>query len=116
MACDGVVAVVNLIWRGKGGHRDREQGLAVTDDTIWRIYSMTKPIVGIRRDDALRRRPLRSTDDVGQWIDALTEPQSLGRAARAEPETAPAKETGSRAPSPHPHQRSYLRFSVRPSG
>lgn len=29
------------------GHRDREAGLAVTDDTIWRIYSMTKPITSV---------------------------------------------------------------------
>ncbi|MEM9518941.1 MAG: serine hydrolase domain-containing protein [Actinomycetota bacterium] len=27
------------------GHRDREAGLAMTDDTLFRIYSMTKPIV-----------------------------------------------------------------------
>jgi len=36
-----------LVWSDKGGHRDREKDLEVTDDTIWRIYSMTKPIVAI---------------------------------------------------------------------
>jgi CubicO group peptidase (beta-lactamase class C family) len=29
------------------GHRDRERALPVQDDTIWRIYSMTKPVTGI---------------------------------------------------------------------
>ncbi|MBI5088234.1 MAG: beta-lactamase family protein [Actinobacteria bacterium] len=29
------------------GHRDRESGAPVTDDTIWRIYSMTKPITSV---------------------------------------------------------------------
>src|SRR5579862_3219750 len=28
------------------GLRDRERGHAVEDDTIWRLYSMTKPITG----------------------------------------------------------------------
>lgn len=29
------------------GHADREQGRVVADDTIWRIYSMTKPITSV---------------------------------------------------------------------
>jgi CubicO group peptidase (beta-lactamase class C family) len=29
------------------GEMDRERGKPVTDDTIWRIYSMTKPITGV---------------------------------------------------------------------
>jgi CubicO group peptidase (beta-lactamase class C family) len=29
------------------GHRDREAGAPVTDDTIWRIYSMSKPITSV---------------------------------------------------------------------
>ncbi|MGD9995406.1 MAG: serine hydrolase domain-containing protein [Ilumatobacteraceae bacterium] len=29
------------------GHRDRESGAPVTSDTIWRIYSMTKPITSV---------------------------------------------------------------------
>jgi CubicO group peptidase (beta-lactamase class C family) len=29
------------------GHRDRERGVPVGDDTIWRIYSMTKPVTGV---------------------------------------------------------------------
>ena len=29
------------------GHRDAEAGLEITPDTIFRIYSMTKPIVDV---------------------------------------------------------------------
>ena len=29
------------------GQRDRERSAQVEEDTIWRIYSMTKPIVGV---------------------------------------------------------------------
>ena len=34
--------------------RDLDAGLPVTDDTIWRIYSMTKPITSVAAHDALR--------------------------------------------------------------
>jgi len=34
-----------IVHRASVGDRDREAGLAMTDDTIFRIYSMTKPIV-----------------------------------------------------------------------
>ena len=29
------------------GYRDKEAGLEVTPDTLWRIYSMTKPITSV---------------------------------------------------------------------
>ncbi len=35
----------DIVHSSQVGHRDREAGLAMTDDTIFRIYSMTKPIV-----------------------------------------------------------------------
>ncbi|MGI9612535.1 MAG: serine hydrolase domain-containing protein [Acidimicrobiales bacterium] len=34
-----------IVHRAQFGHRDREADLAMTDDTIFRIYSMTKPII-----------------------------------------------------------------------
>jgi CubicO group peptidase (beta-lactamase class C family) len=34
-----------VVHRGLYGHRDAEAAVAMTDDTIFRIYSMTKPIV-----------------------------------------------------------------------
>lgn len=34
-----------VVHRGRFGWRDREAGVPMTDDTIFRIYSMTKPIV-----------------------------------------------------------------------
>ena len=36
-----------LVYAGKGGHADREADKPMTDDTIFRIYSMTKPITSI---------------------------------------------------------------------
>ncbi len=34
-----------VVHRGLHGHQDAESGAAISDDTIFRIYSMTKPIV-----------------------------------------------------------------------
>ncbi len=50
---DGIVAGIStlaarrgqIVHRGLYGHRDREADLPMTTDTIFRIYSMTKPIV-----------------------------------------------------------------------
>src|SRR5580658_7945173 len=80
-----------LVWRGKGGHRDREQGLEVTDDTIWRIYSMTKPIVGIAVMMLYEEGRFDLLDDVGQWILSFNELRVWVGGTAGSPETAPAK-------------------------
>src|SRR3954453_19762661 len=36
-----------IVHVAKGGMRDVEAGLPVTEDTLWRIYSMTKPITSV---------------------------------------------------------------------
>ena len=36
-----------LVWVGRGGYRDRERSIEVTDDTIWRFFSMIKPITAV---------------------------------------------------------------------
>jgi CubicO group peptidase (beta-lactamase class C family) len=36
-----------LVHVARYGSRDLEAGLPVTDDTLWRIYSMTKPITSV---------------------------------------------------------------------
>lgn len=37
----------NIVYSSTWGQRDREQQLPMTDDTLFRIYSMTKPITGV---------------------------------------------------------------------
>ena len=36
-----------LAYVARCGSRDLEAGLPVTDDTVWRIYSMTKPVTSV---------------------------------------------------------------------
>ncbi|HET6950875.1 MAG TPA: serine hydrolase domain-containing protein [Acidimicrobiales bacterium] len=50
------------------GHRDRERGGAVGDDTIWRIYSMTKPITGVALLTLYERGLFQLNDPVHRFI------------------------------------------------
>jgi CubicO group peptidase (beta-lactamase class C family) len=81
-----------LVWTDKGGFRDREKELDVTDDTIWRIYSMTKPITSIAVMMLYEEGLFDLNDDVGQWIDALKEPRVWAGGTAAKPQTVPAIE------------------------
>jgi hypothetical protein len=46
--CQVVVARHGAIAHASSlGERDRERARPVTDDTIWRLYSMTKPVTGV---------------------------------------------------------------------
>jgi CubicO group peptidase (beta-lactamase class C family) len=50
------------------GCRDLERALPVTDDTIWRIYSMTKPITGVALMSLYERGTFQLTDPVARFI------------------------------------------------
>jgi CubicO group peptidase (beta-lactamase class C family) len=79
-----------LVWTGKGGHRDRELDLPVTDDTIWRIYSMTKPLTTIAAMMLFEEGRFNLLDDVGTWIEALREPRVFVEGTPESHETRPA--------------------------
>jgi CubicO group peptidase (beta-lactamase class C family) len=81
-----------LIWTGKGGHRDRERDLDVENDTIWRIYSMTKPIIAAATMMLYEEGRFDLSDGVGQWIDSLREPKVFSGGTSQKPETVPATE------------------------
>jgi CubicO group peptidase (beta-lactamase class C family) len=65
------VAVVrggHLAYHRTLGHRDRERALPVGDDTIWRIYSMTKPITGVALLTLLERAEVALSDPVHRFL------------------------------------------------
>ncbi len=53
------------------GSRDREAGTPMTDDTIFRIYSMTKPVVATALMMLVEERGIRLTDPVAAFIPAF---------------------------------------------
>jgi CubicO group peptidase (beta-lactamase class C family) len=50
------------------GSRDLEAGLPVTDDTVWRIYSMTKPVTSVAVMILYEEGRLALTDPVSAFI------------------------------------------------
>jgi CubicO group peptidase (beta-lactamase class C family) len=81
-----------LVWTAKSGHRDIEANLPVSDDTIWRIYSMTKPLTSVAVMMLYEEGRFDLLDDVGQWIDALKEPRVYASGPPTKPLTVPATE------------------------
>jgi CubicO group peptidase (beta-lactamase class C family) len=74
------------------GHRDREAGLPVEEDTLWRIYSMTKPITSVAALSLLEEGAFELTDPVSRWIPALADVRVWDGGTPQAPKTVPAME------------------------
>ncbi|GGZ02376.1 serine hydrolase domain-containing protein [Streptomyces poonensis] len=55
------------------GHRDREAGLPVETDTVWRIYSMTKPVTSVAALMLVEEGRLALSDPVSRYIPSFGE-------------------------------------------
>ncbi len=74
------------------GRRDVDTGLPVTDDTLWRIYSMTKPITSVAAMMLYEQGALELTDPISRWIPSFADAR-VYRAGPAEAaSTVPATE------------------------
>ena len=58
---------------GMYGHKDSETSAQITDDTMYRIYSMTKPITSIALMMLVERGLLQLTDQVSKFIPSFGE-------------------------------------------
>ncbi|NBQ45867.1 MAG: class A beta-lactamase-related serine hydrolase, partial [Actinobacteria bacterium] len=58
---------------GMYGHKDSETGAPITDDTMYRIYSMTKPITSIALMMLVERGLLQLTDPVSKFIPSFAD-------------------------------------------
>jgi CubicO group peptidase (beta-lactamase class C family) len=81
-----------LCWVGRGGYRDRERQLPVTDDTIWRLYSMTKPITAVAAMMLYEEGCFDLNDPAGRWIDELREARVYVSGPASAPISVPAVE------------------------
>lgn len=88
----GAVAVFKdgeQIYRRNSGFADRERGIPVRDDTIYRIYSMTKPITAAAVMILYDRGLFRLEDKLSDYIPEFAHPTVLqpdGREVPAESE------------------------------
>ncbi|MEW2400654.1 serine hydrolase domain-containing protein [Streptomyces sp. NPDC046862] len=74
------------------GHRDREAGLPVESDTIWRIYSMTKPVTSVAALMLVEEGLLGLDDPVSRYIPAFAEPRVYESGSGTETVTRPAQQ------------------------
>ena len=74
------------------GLADVEAGRAVEDDTLWRIYSMTKPIVSIAAMILWEEGRFELTDEVSRYIPAFGQAQVFDKGSSAKPFLVPASE------------------------
>jgi CubicO group peptidase (beta-lactamase class C family) len=74
------------------GSRDLEAGLPVTDDTLWRIYSMTKPVTSVAAMILYEEGRLALTDPVGAYIPAFKDVRVYVGGSDLKPVTVPATE------------------------
>ena len=65
------------VFSAQYGDRDKEAGKPVTDDTIFRIYSMTKPVVSTALMMLFEEGRVRLIDPVAKYIPAFAETKVL---------------------------------------
>ena len=68
------------------GHRDKASGARMTNDTIFRIYSMTKPLVSVAAMMLMEEGRLQLTDPVSKFLPELSKLQVS--VAKVDPEFA----------------------------
>jgi CubicO group peptidase (beta-lactamase class C family) len=81
-----------LAYVGVGGRRDAEAGTPMTSDTIFRIYSMTKPITTVAMMMLVEEGLVRLTDEIAPIIGAFGEARILVGGTPNAPETQAASE------------------------
>ena len=74
------------------GLADIEAARPVADDTIWRIYSMSKPITSVAAMMLCERGALELTDPVSRFIPAFADMRVYRGGSAAKPGTVPATE------------------------
>src|SRR5882724_10072678 len=75
------------------GYRDKEAGLEVTSDTLWRIYSMTKPVTSVAAMMLYEEGRFELTDPVSEFIPAFGDVRVFTGGSDQRPVTVPATES-----------------------
>ncbi len=87
VARDGRIAHV-----GSGGMRDVEAGLPVEPDTVWRIYSMTKPVTSVAAMMLYEEGRFELKDPVARFLPEFSETRAYRGGSAQKPVTEPLTE------------------------
>ena len=81
-----------IAYLGAGGYRHIEEQLPVEPDTIFRIYSMTKPVTSVAAMMLLEEGAFELTTPVSELIPAFTDMRVYAGGSDLKPVTVPATE------------------------
>ncbi|MFC0005635.1 serine hydrolase domain-containing protein [Micromonospora siamensis] len=74
------------------GQRDVEAGTPVEPDTLWRIYSMTKPITSVAAMMLWEEGRFELTDPISRWLPEFADVRVFDKGSLLKPYTVPAVE------------------------
>lgn len=74
------------------GLRDVEAGAPVQPDTLWRIYSMTKPITSVAAMILWEEGRFELTDEISRWLPEFADVRVYHKGSTLKPYTVPAVE------------------------
>jgi CubicO group peptidase (beta-lactamase class C family) len=74
------------------GDADVEAGRPVEVDTLWRIYSMTKPVTSVAAMMLFEEGAFDLTDPIARWLPEFAQPKVYVRGSALNPLTEPAIE------------------------
>lgn len=74
-----------VVHSSTAGYRDEAAGLPATEDTRWRIYSMTKPITSVAAMMLWERGLLELTDPIHRWLPEFAEPRVYVKGSSTKP-------------------------------
>ncbi|HET6705269.1 serine hydrolase domain-containing protein [Amycolatopsis sp.] len=75
---------------GHGGYRDVEASLPVETGTLWRIFSMTKPITSVAAMMLAEEGLLELDDPISRWLPEFAAPRVYVKGSALAPVTEPA--------------------------
>ncbi|SFO79739.1 serine hydrolase domain-containing protein [Amycolatopsis rubida] len=92
----GYLAVVSrhgrIVHVASHGARDVEAGAPVETGTIWRIFSMTKPVTSVAAMTFVEEGLIDLTDPISRWLPEFAEPRVYAKGSALAPVTEPATE------------------------
>ncbi|PZF91499.1 serine hydrolase domain-containing protein [Micromonospora deserti] len=74
------------------GLRDAEAGRPVEPDTLWRIYSMTKPVTSVAAMILWEEGRFELTDPISRWLPEFADLRVYSKGSALKPYTVPAVE------------------------
>lgn len=80
----------DIVYRHRCGLRDMEQGLPMAEDSVFRIYSMTKPVTAVAAMMLYEQGRFDLMDPVARFLPAFAASRVLEGGTAADPVTRPA--------------------------